>query len=118
MVVGIEKAPQDFQIHGCQAYRSSFPSQTLRQGHQLQPRYAHSLQPLDVEFPNVTVEAVKDAAAKKEVKKAVRKTLEEKYKTGQNKWFFQSCVSKREFEENDYTRLTVWLILINHNTLI
>ncbi len=44
---------------------------------------------LDLEFPSVTVESVKDAATKKEVKKTIRKTLEEKYKTGQNKWFFQ-----------------------------
>jgi large subunit ribosomal protein L27e len=37
----------------------------------------------------VSVETTKDPAKKKEAKKAIRKVLEEKYKTGQNKWFFQ-----------------------------
>lgn len=44
----------------------------------------------DAEMPaSVNVETLKDAAAKKESKKEVRKILEEKYKTGENKWFFQ-----------------------------
>lgn len=44
----------------------------------------------DVDFKELaTVEACKDAATKKSAKRDIRKILEDKYKTGQNKWFFQ-----------------------------
>ena len=89
MVVGIEKAPLKIS-KSMGAKRIARRSQVkpfvkvINYNHVMPTRYT-----LDVEFPAVTVEAVKDAASKKEVKKTVRKTLEEKYKTGQNKWFFQ-----------------------------
>ena len=89
LVVGIEKAPLKIS-KSMGAKRIARRSQVkpfvkvINYNHVMPTRYT-----LDVEFPAVTVEAVKDAASKKEVKKTVRKTLEEKYKTGQNKWFFQ-----------------------------
>ena len=89
MVVGVETAPLKVsKSMGAKriARRSHVKPfiKVINYNHVMPTRYS-----LDLEFPNVTVEAVKDAASKKEVKKAVRKTLEEKYKTGQNKWFFQ-----------------------------
>lgn len=89
LVVGVEKAPLKIS-KSMGAKRIARRSQVkpfvkvINYNHVMPTRYT-----LDVEFPSVTVEAVKDAASKKEVKKTVRKTLEEKYKTGQNKWFFQ-----------------------------
>ena len=89
LVVGVEKSPLKItKSMGAKrvARRSHVKPfiKVINYNHVMPTRYT-----LDVEFPNVTVDAVKDAASKKEVKKAVRKTLEEKYKTGQNKWFFQ-----------------------------
>jgi large subunit ribosomal protein L27e len=89
LVVGIEKAPLKV-AKSMGAKRIARRSQVkpfikvINYNHVMPTRYN-----LDLEFPSVTVESVKDAATKKEVKKTIRKTLEEKYKTGQNKWFFQ-----------------------------
>jgi len=37
----------------------------------------------------VTTESLKDAGKKKEVRTELKAALEEKYKSGQSKWFFQ-----------------------------
>lgn len=43
----------------------------------------------EVDFKGaVTLDTLKDANKKKEAKKEIRAVLGEKYKTGQNKWFF------------------------------
>ena len=90
MVVGIERAPLKVtKAMGAKriARRSHIKPfiKVLNYSHVMPTRYT-----LDTEFPAaVNLETLKDAAAKKEAKKEVRKVLEEKYKTGQNKWFFQ-----------------------------
>ncbi len=43
----------------------------------------------DVDFKGaVTLDALKDSKKKKEVRKEIKAVLGEKYKSGQNKWFF------------------------------
>lgn len=89
LVVGIEEAPLKI-TKAMGAKRIARRSRVLpfikviNYRHMMPTRYT-----LDTEFKNVTSEMMKDPATKKEVRKEVRKVLEEKYKTGQNKWFFQ-----------------------------
>jgi large subunit ribosomal protein L27e len=43
---------------------------------------------IDVDMKQVTSEAVKDPAQKKDVKKQVKAVFQERYNSGKNKWFF------------------------------
>lgn len=90
LVVGIDRAPRKVtKAMGAKrvARRSQIKPfmKVINYSHIMPTRYS-----FDAEMPaSVNVETLKDAAAKKEAKKEVRKILEEKYKTGENKWFFQ-----------------------------
>lgn len=37
----------------------------------------------------ITSESIKDLAARKEIRKELKATLEKKYKSGDSKWFFE-----------------------------
>ncbi len=90
LVVGIERAPLKVtKSMGAKriATRSHIKPfiKVINYSHVMPTRYS-----FETEMPaSVNTETLKDAAAKKEAKKEVRKVLEEKYKTGENKWFFQ-----------------------------
>lgn len=90
MVVGIDRAPLKV-TKSMGAKRIARRSQikpfikVINYSHVMPTRYA-----FETEFPaSVNVETLEDAETKKNAKKEVRKILEEKYKTGENKWFFQ-----------------------------
>jgi large subunit ribosomal protein L27e len=53
--------------------------------HVMPTRYSIDLELKDT----VTVDLIKDPSKKKEARKAIKKILEEKHKSGSNKWFFQ-----------------------------
>lgn len=57
--------------------------------HFMPTRYTFELADASVAKERCTLETLADAATKKAAKKELKKVLEEKYKSGQNKWFFQ-----------------------------
>ena len=90
LVVGIDRAPLKVtksmpKIKIMRRSRVKPFLKLVNYNHVMPTRYTFEVDLKD----RATVEAVKDPAKKKEAKKAIRKILEEKYKSGQNKWFFQ-----------------------------
>lgn len=57
----------------------------INYSHMMPTRYSFEL---EAKTP-ISSELLKDPAKKKEIRAELKKLLEEKYKTGQSKWFFQ-----------------------------
>jgi len=88
-VVGLSKEPRKVIKRSSQkkqTKRSSLKTfiKTVNYNHLMPTRYT-----LDVELKNlVTSEALENSTKKVEAKKEAKKLLEEKFKSGKNRWFF------------------------------
>jgi large subunit ribosomal protein L27e len=89
LVVGVERAPLKItksmgQKKVTKRSRVKPFVKVINYSHLMPTRYSFEL-----EAPAISSETLKDDGKKKELRQALKKTLEEKYKTGQSKWFFQ-----------------------------
>lgn len=91
MVVGVERTPLKVTKAMSQkkvAKRSRVKPfvKIINYAHLMPTRYSFELEGA---MPAVSGETLKDPAKKKEARMALKKVMEEKYKSGQSKWFFQ-----------------------------
>ena len=89
LVVGVERAPLKVTKSMSQkkvAKRSRVKPfvKLINYSHLMPTRYS-----FEMEAPAISSETLKDAGKKKELRQEIKKVLEDKYKTGQSKWFFQ-----------------------------
>lgn len=92
LVVGIEAAPLAVNKSMSQkriAKRSHIKPfvKVINFNHMMVTRYA--VEGLDFKSMLSSLEDLKEPSKKKEMKKSIRKMLEERYASGQNRWFFQ-----------------------------
>nr|Q02984.1 RecName: Full=Large ribosomal subunit protein eL27; AltName: Full=60S ribosomal protein L27 [Pyrobotrys stellata]CAA48289.1 ribosomal protein L27 [Pyrobotrys stellata] len=88
LVVGLQKEPRKVtkrQSQKKQAKKSTLKTfiKTVNYNHLMPTRYT-----LDVDFKGVAAEAQENPTKKVEARKECKKLLEEKFKTGKNRWFF------------------------------
>lgn len=94
LVVGIDRAPK-LVTRSMSARKIAKRSRVkpfiklVNYNHIMPTRYTFEFAEVPSVKDKLSVELLRDATKKKEAKKEIRKALEEKYKTGQNKWFFQ-----------------------------
>lgn len=91
MVVGVERAPLKVtksmnkkKVAGRSRVKPFV--KVINYAHLMPTRYSFEL---ESSLPTLSGEALKDPAKKKEARMALKKTMEDKYKSGQSKWFFQ-----------------------------
>jgi large subunit ribosomal protein L27e len=92
LVVGIEAAPLAVSKSMSQkriAKRSHIKPfvKVINFNHMMVTRYA--VEGLDFKNMLASLDDLKEPSKKKEMKKSIRKMLEERYASGQNRWFFQ-----------------------------
>lgn len=59
----------------------------INYAHIMPTRYSFDIE--STSAAKITSESIKDLAARKEIRKELKSTLEKKYKTGESKWFFE-----------------------------
>lgn len=91
LVVGVESAPLKVTKSMSAkkiARRSRVKpfAKIVNYAHMMPTRYSFEL---DATTTPISSESLKDPAKKKQIRTELKKVLEEKYMTGQSKWFFQ-----------------------------